>query len=80
MLQEEYPTSEVVVTGHSLGGALCTLCAYDLLHSVGVDGEAPIRQQGGVTLVSFAAPRMFNRAFQEAMEAMRASSKLAALR
>lgn len=80
MLGEKYPASEVVITGHSLGGALCTLCAYDLLHSVGVDGEPPIRHLGGVTLVPFAAPRMFNRAFQEAMEAMRASGKLSALR
>mmetsp|Transcript_5506 Transcript_5506/g.9331 ORF Transcript_5506/g.9331 Transcript_5506/m.9331 type:complete len:368 (+) Transcript_5506:62-1165(+) len=77
-LMKEYPNSEVILTGHSLGGALCTLCAYDLLHSVGENGEPPLCERA--TLLPFAAPRMFNRAFQRAMQAMQASGKLRGMR
>eukprot|EP00962_Isochrysis_galbana_P040810 scaffold14840_cov101-Isochrysis_galbana.AAC.1 len=53
------------------------LCAYDLLTSC---PEVAERGAGAVTLVSFAAPRMFNRAFRRRMDMLEASERLAALR
>lgn len=44
---------QVTVTGHSLGGALATLCAADIRATLGV----------GVTLYSFASPRAGDPAF-----------------
>lgn len=71
------PNALVVVTGHSLGGALAQLCAYDLLQSCPAVAR---RGAGAVTLVSFAAPRLFNRAFRQSMDAFEDSNRLAALR
>jgi len=61
----------VVVTGHSLGGALATLCAFDLLAAGSVMH---------VTLVSFAAPRVFNVGFRDATRALIEAGKLDSLR
>ena len=45
---------ELLVTGHSLGGALATLCAYDLLTS------SPIVAERGCSVLSLAGPRFFD--------------------
>ena len=74
-LLRSYPTARVVLAGHSLGGALATLCAFDLLAQ-----SESVRSAGPMTLVNFAAPRMFNQAFQDAMRALAASGRLHALR
>ena len=49
-LLDEYPSFQVVVTGHSLGAALASLAALDLQRS-GIDG---------VTLINFGSPRFGN--------------------
>ena len=73
-LLSRHPSARVVVCGHSLGGCLASLCAHDLLHSCAKARAA------GVTLVSFAAPRFFNKGFQATMAAAAARGELAALR
>jgi hypothetical protein len=75
-LLTDYPEARLVLTGHSLGGALATLCAFDLLgHSDIVrDALCPL------TLVAFAAPRMFNQAFQEVMSEVESEGALHAMR
>jgi len=52
----------VYVTGHSLGGALATLCAYELAT------REPSRRPR-VTMYTFGAPRCGNRGFAEAFAA-----------
>lgn len=46
------------LTGHSLGGALATLCSYDLARRVAVPAEE-------ISVVTFGAPRVGNAAFRE---------------
>eukprot|EP00884_Botryococcus_braunii_P015952 jgi/Botrbrau1/303/Bobra.0022s0269.1 len=60
----------ITVTGHSLGGALTTVCAYDLVASgvnrVSNDPKKPLIP---VTAITFEAPRAGNWAFAEAFHA-----------
>lgn len=60
-LKSKYPSYKVLVTGHSLGAALATLTAMDLLHN----GVSPVR------LFNYGSPRVGNDEF-----AAYASSKL----
>ncbi|KAJ9526404.1 hypothetical protein QJQ45_009880, partial [Haematococcus lacustris] len=48
----------VYITGHSLGGALATLCAYELAAR-----QSPERARQAITMYSFGAPRAGNKAF-----------------
>ncbi len=64
----------VLLTGHSSGGALAALSAFDLLHT-----SVPVASTG-VGLVTFAATRSFNRAFRRALDGARRGGQLAALR
>ena len=50
--------------GHSLGGALATLAAYDIAHLLLEDGNRPIQQ-----VYTFGAPRTGNHAFAEDFQA-----------
>ncbi len=55
MMRKEKRT--VMLTGHSLGGALATLCALDVRLSLGLDDDE-------ILTVSFGAPRCGNSNFQ----------------
>ncbi|GAB0490403.1 hypothetical protein MMPV_001640 [Pyropia vietnamensis] len=52
----EVPNRRVMVTGHSLGGALATLCAFDCRVQLGMS-------ELDVTVITFGSPRVGNRAF-----------------
>lgn len=52
----EVPNRRVMVTGHSLGGALATLCAFDCRVQLGLS-------ELDVTVITFGSPRVGNRAF-----------------
>jgi len=60
----------ITMTGHSLGGALALLSAYEVAakglnsHKAHPDSNVP------VTVFSFAAPRVGNNAFKDRLEAM----------
>jgi len=49
---------QVRVTGHSLGGALATLCAYEL-----ATRRTPVRARQDISLYTYGAPRVGNKAF-----------------
>ncbi|KAG2428849.1 hypothetical protein HYH02_014261 [Chlamydomonas schloesseri] len=53
----------VLVTGHSLGGALATLAAYEL-----AERRTPARSVQRISLYSYGAPRVGNKAFAEAFD------------
>ena len=72
----EHPGCRVCVTGHSLGGALATLCAVDLLATSTALDDVP----SGVTVVAFAAPRFFNDGFKAHAKALERSGRLSAVR
>ena len=55
---ENYPDYEIFITGHSLGGALCTLFGFLLSHEV----------SNHITVVSFASPRVGNNDWKEAYD------------
>ena len=62
-LHDTYPTAKYRVTGHSLGAALATICAYDLaVNAAGADG---LFQE----VVTFGSPRVGNPAFVTAFTA-----------
>jgi len=80
---------ELLVTGHSLGGGLATLCAYDLLATTlrtgaapsgaAPSGSSPTPGRVKLTLLTFAAPHMFNAAFRSAMREMQAQRQISSL-
>ncbi|PNW87796.1 hypothetical protein CHLRE_01g002400v5 [Chlamydomonas reinhardtii] len=53
----------VLVTGHSLGGALATLAAYEL-----AERRTPARSIQRISLYSYGAPRVGNKAFAEVFD------------
>ena len=57
-LLHEHPDYDIYITGHSLGGALCTLFGFELSHEI----------DNHVSIVSFASPRVGNQAFKDAFD------------
>ncbi len=55
VLGKRYPNARIVITGHSLGGAIATLCAADLKYHLGMTVN--------IELVSFHSPRVGNSQF-----------------
>lgn len=53
---------EIQVTGHSLGGALATICALDIKYNFYAKSVAPLAR---VSCVTFGSPKVGNRAFVE---------------
>jgi len=55
-LVQQYPTFNVVVTGHSLGGSIGTICAMDLYYT---------HQISNVRVITFGSPRVGDAAFAQ---------------
>ena len=60
-LMQRYPDYKLIVTGHSLGGALSTICGTDL---------AILLPDVDVRVINFGAPRVGNEAFKELVESL----------
>lgn len=73
-VMDEYPGYYVTVTGHSLGGSLATLLAFEL---GALDDD---RIQGPVSCFSFASPRVGNLTFANAFQSLERARKLRCLR
>eukprot|EP00162_Nutomonas_longa_P021708 comp4677_c0_seq2/m.3466 comp4677_c0_seq2/g.3466 ORF comp4677_c0_seq2/g.3466 comp4677_c0_seq2/m.3466 type:complete len:179 (-) comp4677_c0_seq2:2-538(-) len=54
-LLQQYPSAEVFVTGHSLGGAQAMLCSFDLAYSLGIPN----------TVYTYGEPRVGNKPFAD---------------
>jgi hypothetical protein len=60
----------VLVTGHSLGGALATLCAWDLALQYEAQASKGCGDHISISMVNFGSPRVGNRRFTEAFAAV----------
>lgn len=58
----EYPEASLIITGHSLGGAIATIAALDLQYNITQHTHQPIQ------LYTFGAPRVGNRALVESFQ------------
>ena len=69
-LVEKYPREElsITITGHSLGGALATLSAYDLARNECNLQPTSEKSKIPITVFTFAAPRVGNCAFRDRLK------------
>ena len=74
------PNARLALCGHSLGGCIAMLCAYDLATSSTVVDEWVKNGGAGPSIVSFGAPRFFDVHFQRACAALEEAGRLNALR
>ena len=73
------PNARLALCGHSLGGCIAILCAYDLATSSTVVDEW-VEYWCRPSIVSFGAPRFFDVHFQRACAALEEAGRLNALR
>lgn len=71
---DQYPHYCIAITGHSLGGTLATLLAFDLA------ARGDHRIHGPITCISFASPRVGNLAFAIAFQSLERTRKIRCLR
>ncbi|KAG5497557.1 hypothetical protein JKF63_03821 [Porcisia hertigi] len=67
-LVEVNPTYEILITGHSLGGALATLASADLQESL--NGSPNLYPPWTISLYTFGSPRVGNAAFAKWVDAL----------
>lgn len=60
---EKYPQYKIWITGHSLGGAMASIAASDLVHYAKVDSKR-------IHLVTFGQPRTGDKLFAEAHDGL----------
>lgn len=72
LLLETFPDFSVVLTGHSLGGALATLCCFRL--ALDLDLKKPVK------CITFASPRTCNISFARAFQELEVQQKIVCLR
>jgi len=65
-LNKDYPSASVIVTGHSLGGAIATLARLKL--------EIILPSDVNITLITFGSPKVGNAAFADCMNHLRSLS------
>ena len=70
---DQYPQYRIFITGHSLGGALATLLAFEL----GAKRDDRIRET--ISCVSFASPRVGNLAFANAFQSLERTKRIRCL-
>ncbi len=61
-VMKQHPSATVIVTGHSLGGALATVAALDVQYNITQHTQQPL------AVYSFGAPRVGNAALVESFE------------
>lgn len=71
-----HPLPKITTTGHSLGAALATLCAFHIAHELPSGSTTmhegyrkQLQTPGAVVAYAFASPRVGNKAFADAVKA-----------
>jgi len=62
-MMQSYPNYNILITGHSLGGALSTITGFEIVYINGVKPEK-------IELITFGSPRVGNKAFKQYMQSM----------
>lgn len=78
ILLERYPGYRIYCTGHSLGGALATVFAFEL--AAESSNTTMTLPQSPITCISFASPMVGNLSFERAFKELERQGRLRALR